>query len=154
MAYAKKSNYRTPKIGYTRYNLKTVKGTIIAVIILAMLAVILAGLAAFYYTPERIIKSKIEAIAADYYENYFYQDIVNYKTTQNQLEKTMSKYEASGFSRVDLSQLLIYDSQKHADSAETIKKYCDENNTSVQFYPEAPYGQKNYHIDYKYSCHF
>lgn len=147
MAYAKKSRY-------ARYNLKGIKGTVIAVIILAMLAVILAVLTTLFYTPERVIKTKIEDIARDYYENYFYQDIVNYKTTQTQLEKTMKKYENNGFSRIALSQLLIYDSQKHADAADIIKNYCDENTTSIQFFPTAPYGQKDYRINYYYSCEF
>ncbi len=154
MAHAKKSNYRVPKSRYVRYNLKAVKSTIITVIILAILTVILAGLTTFFYTPERIVKAKIESIAADYYENYFYQDIVSYKTTQAQLEKTMEKYEASGFSSVALRQLLVYDSQKHSDATDTIKEYCDESDTSVQFYPKAPYGQKDYHVEYYYSCEF
>ncbi len=151
MAYAKKSSPRSKK---NAAKLKSIKGTIIVVIILAMLTVILAILISFFYTPENIIKSKIETIAADYYENYFYQDIVSYKTTQAQLEKTMKKYEESGFSRVTLQQLLLYDSQKHADATEILKKYCDESATYVQFFPIAPYGQKNYRVDYYYSCDF
>ena len=143
MAYAKKS----PK-------LTGIRNTIITVILLAMITVVLAVLAVIFNTPERVVKSKIESIAADYYENFFYQSIVEYKTTQKELEKTMQKYEKDGFSRITLQQLLLYDNQKHADAAETLKNYCNESETAVTIYPKAPYGQKDYHVEYDYSCEF
>ena len=147
MAYAKKSQKST-------LSEKGIKRTIVTVIILAILMVILAVLAYIFYTPERIVKLKIENIATDYYENFFYQDIVKYKTTESQLTATMQKYEQKGFAKVALQQLLLYDNQKHADAASTLKEYCDETQTYITIYPEYPYGQKDYRIDYNYSCEF
>lgn len=45
--------------------------TIIVVIIIAMLVVAAAIAIQLFNTPERSVKSKIENIASDYYENYF-----------------------------------------------------------------------------------
>lgn len=151
MAYAKKRTYKNKK---SRTSLKGVKGVIIAVIVLAMFVGIFAIISSFFYTPERIIKSKIESIATDYYENYFYQDIASYKTTQSQLEKTMEKYTKEGFARITLRQLFFHKDEQHTDTADTISKYCDQDNTYIQFFPVAPFGSTDYRVEYTYSCEF
>ncbi len=123
--------------------------TIIVVIIIAMLVVAAAIAIQLFNTPERSVKSKIENIASDYYENYFYKKIVKNGTTD-----VIGKYKETGFARVYFRQFLLYDNEKYASEAPLIKKYCDENSSFVIFYPDPPYGQTNYHVEYNYSCEF
>ena len=124
------------------------KGVVTGVIITAML--IVAGLTVFhvFHTPESNSKAKIEYIAADYYENYFY------KNDKSSLATVLSKYEKTGFSKVSLRQLLLYDNKKHSSEGAELKKYCDEERTSIQIYPDPPYSSKDYHVSYFYACEF
>ena len=98
--------------------------------------------------PEGSIKRQIEAIAADYYENYFYPKLTSSGT------KNLNRYTSSGFARVSLRQLLLFDNERYKKSAPLITKYCNENKTFVQFFPEPPFNKNNYHAEYHYSCEF
>lgn len=130
------------------------KGVVTGVIITAML--IVAGLTVFhvFHTPESNSKAKIESIAADYYENYFYKNILKNIADKSSLATVLSKYEKTGFSKVSLRQLLLYDNKKHSPEGAELKKYCDEERTSIQIYPDPPYSSKDYHVSYFYACEF
>ena len=119
-----------------------------------MISVILFLLFRAFSTPERVIKTKIEAVAADYYENFLYPDIEKYGTREKTLSEIMHRYEQNGFSEVTLRQLSLYDSKDHTDVDSIINTYCDDTASYVKFYPEPPYGQKDYRIDYHYTCEF
>lgn len=134
----------------------TSKRIILVVIVLAMLMVALAVLLKIFSNPERVVKRKIETIAADYYENYFYPQItaVSEMQNSNKLTEKMKRYETSGFTEVSLRQLLLFDNERYADAATILTTYCDENKTYVQFFPESPFEKTNYHVKYSYSCNF
>ena len=123
---------------------------ILAIIPLAFITVIVAIFCALFFTPERITKSTISALATDYYENHFYNQLSLDEASTSDLYK----YETYGFAPVTLRQLLLYDNQKNADSAASILKYCDENTTTIRFFLDQPYGKTDYHVDYTYSCSF
>ena len=116
------------------------------VIALAMLVVILALLFASFTKPEKVVMAKIEAITADYYENYFYDRIKDYSN--------LGSYTENGFSKVTLRQLLLFDSERHANDASLLNEYCDAEATYVRIYPEEPFTKTNYHVDYHYACTF
>ncbi len=147
-----KKNYSKPKKSYHF----SVQKLILSIIMAAVLIVIIVLISAFFFKPENIVKSKISAIASDYYENYFYERLINSETYQEvgNIEKVMEKYQDSGLSPLNLRQLLLYDNQKNADSAPLLKKYCNEENTYVKFYPEPPYSKTSYRAEYTYSCNF
>lgn len=118
----------------------------LAVVGLAMMAVVLTLLTISFTKPEKVVTSKIEAITADYYENYFYDRIKDYNSLNN--------YTENGFSKVTLRQLLLFDSERHADAASLLNQYCDAESTYVKIYPEEPFSKTDYHVDYHYSCTF
>ena len=128
--------------------------TIIIVIIIAMLLVAISIGIQLFNTPERIVKSKVENMAADYYENYFYKKIIKNSVTKESLKETLDKYHEQGFSHVAFRQLLLFDNEKYSELTPLITKYCDENVSSVVIYPDPPYNQTDYHIEYYYSCEF
>lgn len=121
---------------------------ILAVISLVFIAVAIAIFCALFFTPERITKSTISALAADYYENNFYDQLSLDQASPSEI----TKYETYGFAPVTLRQLLLYDDQKNAATATSILKYCDENATVIRFFLDSPYGKTDYHVDYTYSC--
>jgi len=126
---------------------------ILAVIILAFLAVAAAAFSTVFFTPERITKSQLSHLAADYYENYHYPQLSsspNFSPT----DESMDRYVKNGFARVTLRQLLLYNPVATADIADNLLEYCDENSTFVIFYPDPPYDRTSYHTDFHYSCDF
>ena len=130
------------------------KRAVLVVIVLAMMAVILTVLFSNFASPERTIKRKIESIATDYYENYFYDSILSYGTTEQNLQNLLGRYVENGFAIVSLRQLLLFDSERHSESATILTAYCDENTTFIRIYPDPPFSRTNYHIDYHYNCNF
>lgn len=130
------------------------KKSILIVIVFSMLIVILVLLLSYFEKPEHLVKRKIENIAADYYENYYYPNLIGNANSQDSLEDIMSHYTEVGFATISLRQLLLFDNERYKETASFILKYCDENHTSVRIFPEAPFGKTNYRIDYHYSCAF
>lgn len=151
MAKSKKRSTKSKKYCYS-----PIQKLILSVIFTVILVVIIALAITFFHKPENLVKSKIASIASDYYENYFYKNLVNsekYAEIQN-LDNILGKYKDSGLSSLNLRQLLLYNNQKNSDSAPFLKKYCNEENTYVKFYPEPPYSKTSYRTEYTYSCNF
>lgn len=137
---------RTIKSRRERRMLMIARRLALSVIILAMLVVILAVLFMSFTKPEKMVTQKMEEIATDYYENYFYDRIKDYNN--------LDSYVENGFSRVTLRQLLLFDSERHADAASLLNQYCDAEKTYIRIYPEEPFSKKDYRIDYNYACTF
>ncbi|MBR5027449.1 hypothetical protein IKX64_02600 [Candidatus Saccharibacteria bacterium] len=128
------------------------KTTMIIIMVCAVLVTV-ATLVVLFLTPEQRIKGRIESLAHEYYEEYYYGKFTG-SVPESNLESLMEKYSEHGFSEVPLRQLLFYDNGKHSDEADEIGHYCDINATSVRIIPDVPYGKTNYHVEYKYSCNF
>lgn len=150
------ANRKRKKTNSKKHCFTNSQKTIICVIIAAMIAVVVALVCSFLLKPEDLVKSKISELSRDYYENHLYQNFIseNSNISDEKLAETMSKYEEHGLASVILRQILLYDHQKNADVAPMIKEYCDEDHTTIKFYPEPPYTKTSYHIEYKYSCEF
>ena len=130
------------------------KRTMMAVILLAMFAVMLGALSLFFVKPENIVKTRVEEIAKDYYENYFYQKILDNAPSDKTMGEILKKYVNTGFTEVPLKQLVLFDNQRHAEAEDVFKKYCDLDETIVHFYPVEPFGVEDYRVEYKYACIF
>ena len=153
---AQHNNKKRKKINRRKRQFLTPKNIIIVIIILAMATVIISLILAINTKPENLIQSKVSALATDYYENHLYQEYASTSASSSpeDLAKVMSKYEKYGLSPIALRQILLYDYQKNTDTITLVQKYCDENRTSIKFFPEPPYSQKSYHIEYTYACDF
>lgn len=126
----------------------------IGLIILLMIGV--AGFVAwqFYNMPEYATEREINALAKDYYENYFYDKFVE-NLGDNSLTEAMGQYNEVGMDPVKLRQLLLFDDGRHENSRAvfTNKSYpCDTNLSYVKYRPFAPYGKTDYTYEVKLSC--
>lgn len=126
---------------------------ILGIIALACLSVIATLIIAVVCNPKRLTEQKITALAKDYYENFFYPQITNGKS-DTATKETLERYADTGFANVSLRQLLLFDSGRHAAEAHSLTKYCDTNATKVRFYPKPPYGPRNYHAEFVFSCEY
>ena len=125
---------------------------IIGVICAAIVVVVVSLIGSYFWNDEKRVEAKMEEMAREYYEGFIYENLVHGAMSKDEVEKVVSRYEKRGFAAVNLRQLLLYDGKKNMESAGYIKNYCDENQTSVKFYPEEPYDKKSYRIEYKYKC--
>ena len=128
--------------------------TILTVIVLAMLTVVFALFIQPFIQPERLTKNGLEEIVADYYENDFYPSILEANVSNKPISEILEHYSKVGFTEVTLRQLLILKGDSHQKAAANLKNYCDENKTIVQIFPDEPYSNKDYHVEYGYSCNF
>ena len=150
----KSSNRRKSNSGESRRLFLISKRSILAVIVIAMLVVVAALLFTKFYDPEKAVTKQIETITADYYETYFYPRINNNGTAEKPISEIIARYKDTGFSKITLRQLLLFDSARHANLSDFLTKYCDEEATYVKIYPDEPYNNTDYHVDYHYSCEF
>lgn len=125
---------------------------IIGIIIATSTIIIAALIILFFSNPERNVKNQISSLASDYYENYLYEKTISANKNTDPSE-IFGDYEKSGLSTVYLRQLLYYKTHDKK-IIDFLKEYCDENHTSVKFYPEPPYSKNSYRADFTYSCEF
>lgn len=132
------------------------KKIILTVIILASLSVVAAVICSFIFAPERVTKSYLSSLASDYYENHFYDKLVesNAGRSDADFESMMAKNSEKRFINVTLRQLILYDQAATAERANYVLKYCDEELTKVIIYPDPPYDRTSYHTEFTYSCAF
>ncbi len=125
----------------------------LAIIAIAMLSVILATLFAIFYNPENIVKQKIAEISSDYYENYLYEKALAPTDTQSTAELA-ERYVKAGFPIISLRQLFLFDNGRYAESSDLITTHCNESETFITFFPEAPFSKTDYRVEYHYACAF
>ena len=149
----------------SQHTYRIAKNAILTVIATAMLMVLVFTIFSLIATPEFLTKREIETITADYYENYFYPNILSSNSltlsqvkspqdAESLLSNILDKYTETGFSRITLNQLLLFDNRRHYSAAASLANYCNLDNTIIKIYPEPPYTINSYHADYDYSCKF
>ena len=138
----------------SRYSSITAKKISIVIIIAVSLIVGIATLASIFLQPERQVHQKIASLASNYYENVFYEKMLNSDQFSGDPAKTLAPRAERGLAIITLRQLLLQDQLADTETANYLLKYCDENSTSVHFYPEAPYSRTSYRAEYTYACNF
>lgn len=128
---------------------------VVMTVIIALIVAVAVALASFLLlNPKRLAMNKIEAMAKEYYEDFTYAGLVENVGTGSKLHEVMGKYVAKGFASVSLRQLLLYNNQKNLKGGGFLREMCDENTSSVKFYPEEPFDQHSYRIEYRLNCDF
>lgn len=159
MASAKKHNNNTTyssrnKRQATKVPLSFTQKLIIVVIILAIIVTIIGIIISFFLQPEHLTKSRIEGLAADYYENFLYENLINSENYSGDIEATMSKHVETGFTPITLRQLILHDQEKTASIADSLRNNCDIERTTIKYFPVPPYSRTDYRVDYNYICNF
>lgn len=143
---------RTPVSAY-RYT-ATTKNIILAIIIIATIMVCILIVASFFLKPEAQVKQKIESLANHYYEDIFYEKMLNSDQYSGNPADSLAAHADRGLAVMTLNQLLLADETYSASMADYLKSYCDESTTTIHFYPEAPYSRTSYRTEYHYACNF
>lgn len=161
MAYAKKHRRihdggmslktpRTPVAAY-RYAINS-RRIILATIIIVVCLVAAVTICSFFLNPEKLVPQKFESLARYYYEDTFYEEMINSDNYSGDPEKALSEYKETGLAPVTLRG--IYLMNKENGDARYLLNYCDGEETVLRFFPEPPYARDSYRVDYSYSCNF
>ena len=132
------------------------KRVILIIIFLAAITVVTAIAISTFFNKPNLVKSRIESIASDYYENYYHPRLINSRQFKqlSDLDKAMQKYHEKGFTPISLNELLTYDNNNYSADRDYLTSYCNPKSTAVVFYPDSPYDAKSYHLNITYSCNF
>ena len=127
--------------------------TIILIITIAISATLISGL---FIDNEKNVKDKISHLVSDYYENYFYEQLINSEQYNNRdnFEKIMEKYHVGALNTLSLRDLLLYDNKKNIEYESYLTNYCDKDTTTIRIFPDPPYERNTYHAEITYSCNF
>lgn len=126
-------------------------------VVVSAVVVLMSLIAVNYFAPDKVAKRKLEAIATDYYENYYYDKFVASIPKDKNLETVMRDFDQDGFAQVLLRHLLLFDNERNKDFEryfETSSYICDKNTTAIKIKPVAPYGKKDYEVSYTLSCNY
>lgn len=98
-------------------------------------------------------KQKFEELSRNYYENKLYDNFVSENSGQS-LEQAFSKHR-SGFN-IKLRQILNYEflehNQNYRSYFDSNKFSCDTNESYAKFIAKAPYGKKDYDVEFNLKC--
>ncbi len=121
-----------------------------------IVSTVMVGVSVFvavHFNAEAVAHRKFEAMAREYYEDYYYDKFFETMTDEAKAAK-MEIFEKTGLQPVLLRQLLLYQNGKNAGMRkyfETNRYNCDKNTTSAKFYPVKPYGRTDYTVEYNYA---
>lgn len=105
-----------------------------------------------YFATENQLQREIEMLAADYYENYLYENYFQ-KISESDRRAEFEQYINRGMNPVYLREILNYGKDNHPEAAKIFQNaLCDTNSTSVKYFPEEPYGKSDFRAEYKLSC--
>ncbi len=124
----------------------------IGLVISSVLLVVLAVAASLYFSPENMATRELERMAKEYYETYLYGGSL--ATLEKGLDG-FADFSEEGFQPVKLRQLLLYRGGKNRESQrlfESDEYWCSLDRTEVVYRPVAPYGVKDYTIEYRKQC--
>lgn len=126
----------------------------VGIIIVCSMLVALNVAASAYFNPKTVVEREISSLDEEYYEDYLYNNLVGDRTG-DAIKEELKRYKNAGVSNTYLRQLLLYDSgrRKEAGSYFDQKDFkCDRNKTYIKYFPDEPYGKKDYHFEIKLVC--
>lgn len=135
----------------------TTRKVMITSIVICIVVVLMSLIINSYFEPSKVAERKINELAEDYYENYFYDNFVKSIPAGQSLEEAMSEMAETGFAKVLLRHLFLFDNGRNQDYAKyfnTAGYTCDRNTSYIKITPEAPFGRKNYKVERALSCNY
>lgn len=124
----------------------------VGLIVASVLVVVFAVVMTFYFSPENNAMRELERMAREYYETYLYRSSI--MNLDNDVSR-LAEFSEEGFQAVKLRQLLLYDGGKNRESQKLFESEaykCNVDQSEIVYRPVAPYGAKDYTIEYKTAC--
>ncbi len=134
-----------------KYVLGWPEWTLIGIVICSSLLIALALCTGMRKSPQEKAEIELEKLANVYYVEYLYPRLLG--NLENNPETMLKVYYEVGVPTTYLRQLLHYNDDEYADLAKVFDKLgCNTNATGVKFFPQEPYGQRDYTVEYIWQC--
>lgn len=143
---ARRLHIEPPKLSTPEYSL-------LGIIATSCVCIIAALIAEANFDPARTAANAMSSLADDYYVEFLYP--ITLGSHINDPAPILSKFAESGLPSVRLSHLLLYNNASHASYANYFNNAyykCDTSHSYFSFYPVAPYGPRDYTVEYSPSC--
>lgn len=140
------------KLNMNKKNIIMMIGAIVGFVLIVVIALLLITRGG---SQEKKLKSRMEELGKDFYENFYYKQV---GSTDEEKVAFLKKYESIGI-KVNLDNLARYNTKENSKILEEFvnnktKKECDKNNSQIIIYPKDPYNQTSYKIEVKLDCGF
>lgn len=129
---------------------KIVSGGIIICAVIVLMCLIVNT----YYDPAKVATRKLEELAKDYYENYYYDKLLE-EIGEEGLVEQFESLNGKGMANVPLRHLLLFDNARNEEYGkffDNTRYHCDRSETNVKIFPEEPYGRQDYSVEYTTVC--
>ena len=132
---------------------KTMSKIAFFVIIIGLLAAVSAVVFTNLYKNTFFAEKKFEDISRHYYEDELYETIL-LENEGVSLEDIFKKYPSGIFVKLRqaLSWEFLENNMNFRSYFETDAFSCDTNESYAKFTPRAPYGKKDYDVEYNLDC--
>ncbi len=125
--------------------------TLVGIVGVASLAVIISLFTIFQDSPAERADKELQRLADAYYTEYLYPRLLGGRINDDPTS-AMKIYDETGVPTTYLRQLLYYN-DKNAGLAEVFTAIdCNTNSTGVRYFPFAPYGPKDYKVEFIWKC--
>ena len=128
-------------------------GKAIATLLLIVLIPFMGYLLYTYFyggTKEDKIEKKLLKMAKTFYEEYYYDALVEQKGSEDNAIVYLSGFADTGL-KISFDNLKVF-YDKNSSMNYTDLMECDENRTRAIFYPKSPYGKKDYTVKTELAC--
>ena len=140
----KTAKAKRTKLGWPEWTLLGIVGCSVILIICALCTGMIKS-------PQEKAEIELQQIADAYYVEYLYPRLLG--DINNDPAPILADYTEGGVPATYLRQLLHYNNDEHADKASVFEKLgCDTNSTGVRFFPQEPYGPRDYTVVYLWQC--
>lgn len=123
------------------------------VIVIGLLTAIAAVIFSNLYENTFFAEKKFDEITRHYYEDNVYETVI-LENKGEDVEKIFKKYPSGFF--VKLRQALNWEflenNTNYRSFFETESFSCDTNESYAKFIPRAPYGKKDYDVEFNLKC--
>ena len=122
--------------------------------VIAILAIVIIAATIFFvnYDAKAQVEHQFTNLVSQYYEDYFYPNA--FGSDQALATNYLSHFTSIGLTPVPLRQLILAAPNLSESDAKFLREHCNENATSVTYYPDEPYTNTSYHTELEYSCDF
>lgn len=144
---------RTRKTRPPRKKLTPSEYSLLGIIGTSAVCILSALIVSFTFDPAGAAEKAMSDLADDYYIEFLYPRVLG--SHIDEPASILAKYSESGLPSVRLSQLLLYNDASHASySTYFDNKYykCDAGRSYFSFHPVAPYGPRDYTVEYSPTC--
>lgn len=127
--------------------------TLLSIVGTSVVAIIFSFAFAALHDPVKRSERELAKLADAYYVEYLYPRTLS--GNFDDAATILGDFTVQGLPSIRLRQLLLFNDGKYASSATAFSNSyyeCDTNRTYVRYYPVAPFGPRDYTVQYGTAC--